>query len=171
MPPFAVASAMQIRGWDANEVTGERFYALCNFFGVGYRALLNHMHFTLRLISQPMFDCLSKDSPKSIRSKLCPNISTPHLVIVDKFWRDRPVDLEVDDIVVLPAGARIDGELLESISTSPADGIMAHARKPGIARIFDLPDTHSLLLRVNAREYIGFAHYRFPEFNNVYGIT
>ena len=165
MPLFAVSSQLRSRNWDAPKISSENVYTLATYFGVGYGALVNHMHFTLRLIDRTLFDRLSKSSPKDIRAKLCPNISSRHLLPVDQFWGNRPIDLEVGDLMLFPIGSRVNNALLEVAG----DGV-ALVRNVGVGHLH-LPDGRAILMRVSASAFVGFAEYRFTEKNNVYGTS
>jgi Zn-dependent peptidase ImmA (M78 family) len=166
MPFYAVSQAIQTRRWNPATLTAPQVYTLASYFGVSYRALLNHLYYALRLIRTP-FAALSRISPKMIRSMFCPDVSTAHLVIVDDFWGRRPIDLEVGDLVILPRGVQFEGRLLDVVPEKNTYGITASAHSPGVGYI-SKNDGAQLLLRIVPREFEGFADYRFPDQNNVY---
>lgn len=170
MPLFLVSSQLRIRNWNTSKISAEEVYKLATFFGVGYGALVNHMYYTLRLVDRNVFESLSKSSPKGIRTRLCPDFSSRHLVVVDQFWGKRPIDLEVGDLVMFPAGSRIDSALLEIARSTAYDDVAAYVRQVGVG-YSRLPDGRAILTRVSANEFVGFADYRFPEKNNVYGVS
>ena len=169
MPLFAVSLQLRIRNWNASKISPVEVYKLATFFGVGYGALVNHMYYTLRLIDRNVFEGLSKYSPKDIRARLCPHFSARHLILVDQFWGERPIDLEEGDLVMFPVGSQIDNTLLEIAGSNACEDVAAYARNVGVG-YFALPDGRTILTRVSANEFVGFADYRFTEKNNVYGI-
>jgi Zn-dependent peptidase ImmA (M78 family) len=167
MPLYAVSRALQIRKWNAATLTALQVYTLASHFGVSYGAMLNHLYFAFKMVRKGHFEVLSRTSPKMIRSLFCPSIAARHLVVVDEFWRHRPVDLEVDDLLILPQGTEFDRQLLESVPCQTEFDLAAYARSAGIGYLFHR-DGSQLLLRVIPKEFEGFAEYRFPDRNNVY---
>jgi Zn-dependent peptidase ImmA (M78 family) len=168
MPPFAVPSALKVRNWKPETLTSEQAYRLASFFGVSYGGLLNHMYYALQTIKQTVFSRLSEIPAKSIRAKLCPHTNTPHLTVVDSFWNERPVDLDVGHAVLLPPGAIYSQNLLEKLDCPDAEGIVCLAREAGVGHLIVPPHSRELLLRVIPDEFNGFAENRLPEKNNVY---
>jgi len=168
MPPFAVPSAIQTRRWSPDNLTPAQAYRLASFFGVSYTGLLNHMYYALRIVGQPVFDRLSATKANAIRGRLCPGIDVSRLVVVDQHWKERPVDLEVGNALLLPPSARHDCSFLESVDCSEAEGAVFLARAPGLGKLKLSPDSQELLVRVMPDEFHGFAENRFPEKNNVY---
>jgi hypothetical protein len=171
MPPFAVPAALKARQWDADHLTPEQVYRLANFFGVSYGALLNHMYFALRTIKQDVFNRLDDIPAKATRARICPNVVVPHLVVVDRFWQDRPVDLDAGDAVLLPRSINFSEELLERVACPEANGIVCIARQSGVGLLTNPLESSSIPLRICPTEFNGFAKYRFPEKNNVYHTT
>jgi Zn-dependent peptidase ImmA (M78 family) len=168
MPPFAVPSALKTRNWNADSLAPEQAYILANFFGVSYGGLLNHMYYALRTIRQPVFTRLTDIPAKTIRARLCPKANVPHLVVVDHLWKERPVDLDVGNAVLLPPGTDYSQNLLEKLDCPEAEGVVCLAHQPGVGRLTVPPESRELLLRVIPAEFNGFAENRFPERNNVY---
>ncbi len=167
MPFYAVSTAIQIRKWNPATLTAPQLYSLASHFGASYGAILNHLHYALRLVPTSLFEALNHVSPKAIRSMLCPGVVAGHLVLVDEFWQHRPIDLEVGDLVILPKDTHLNDELLESVPCRSVFGLAARARSSGLGYLSN-PNGSRLLLRIIPKEYEGFADYRFPEHNNVY---
>jgi Zn-dependent peptidase ImmA (M78 family) len=167
MPLYAVSQELQIRKWKPATLTALQVYTLASHFGVSYGALLNHLYYAFNMVRKDLFEALSRTSPKMIRSLFCPTVAATHLVVVDEFWRYRPVDLEVGDLLIFPQGTEFDRQLLESAPCQSGSGLAACARFAGIGRLLHR-DGSQLLLRVLPKEFEGFAEYRFPDQNNVY---
>jgi Zn-dependent peptidase ImmA (M78 family) len=167
MPLYAISRGLQIRKWNPATLTALQVYTLASHFGVSYGALLNHLYYAFNMIRKGPFEALSRTSPKMIRSMFCPTVAARHLVVVDEFWRHRPVDLEVDDLLILPQGTEFDRQLLESVPCQSGFGLAGCARSAGIGYLLHR-DGSQLLLRVIPKEFEGFAEYRFPDQNNVY---
>jgi len=171
MPLFAVAAAIKLRNWDVKRLTPVQAYILASFFGVSYRGFLSHLHHNLGLIGYAGYSNIVKIAPKDIRTALFNGAQTRNIVFVDEFWKDRPVDAEVGDVILLPHDVTGSGELLQTMPSQNAYGVVAVARAPGINILENLPHSRSLLLRVTVAQFEGFGMYRFPEQNNVYSGT
>lgn len=167
MPFSSVSIALNYRKWDLSTLTATQAYSLANYFGVSYGALLSHLHYALRLIHRNLFERLIGISPKAIRSRISAELDATHLVLVDEFWRDRPVDLEVGDLVVLPQDTAVDGQLLDILRCGIDTDLIARAREPGVGYLTNT-QRRPLLLRIMPKEFEGFAQYRFPTDTNVY---
>jgi Zn-dependent peptidase ImmA (M78 family) len=167
MPLYAVSRGLQIRKWNPATLTALQVYTLASHFGVSYGALLNHLYYAFNMVRKGRFEVLNRTSPKMIRSMFCPTVSAQHLVVVDEFWRHRPVDLEVGDLLILPQGTDFDRQLLESVPCQTGFGLAACARSAGVGCLLQ-SDGSQLLLRVIPKEFEGFAEYRFSDQNNVY---
>lgn len=171
MPPYGLPFAVQERGWQLHKLSVTQAYTLASLFGVSYGALLNHFHYSLNLIEFSAFTRLMEPSPKNIRATLCPEVDGPHLLVVDKLWAHRPIDLDVGDVALLPRNSIIEGDLLEDLGIGKVGARVAKALKPGLGRLTNLVKVASLPIRVSPREFRGFGEYRFPACNNVYSTT
>ena len=101
MPKLAVCNAFKVRGWNPAQSSPEQIYRISNLFGVTYTALIQHMAI-MELMTRQQSEKLASISLKDIRSAF---ISDPkrQLVMVDIFWRARAIDLEVGDLILIPA--------------------------------------------------------------------
>ncbi len=169
MPHYAVAAAMKERGWNPDELSSRQAFVIANLFGVTYGALVHHARFTLNLINAQTYARLSDVPPKRIRKELCPEVETKSLLVVDKLWSGRPIDLEVGDVVMLPKCSDIQGDLLEELATPERRYRLARARSAGVGQIRGIPPGHSTLLRISDAQFCGFGMYRYPTHTNVYG--
>ena len=109
MPKLAVEGALAARGWNPEGCTPRDVFALAGTFGVGYATLVGQLHSTLRLLSAERAQLLRKRSPKSIRAEILGTSASTGLVIADRHWTERPIDLQVADVVLLPRGCVVDG--------------------------------------------------------------
>lgn len=140
MPKLAVESAFARRGWSVSTLHAEQFYVVAHDLGVGYTTLVSHLERTLGCVPLATADALRKLSLPRLRSKLAGFKIEHDLVIADKHWGRRSIDIEVGDIVALPAGAIFEGECarykMKPIphleARVPGKGVVAlrHARPP-----------------------------------------
>ena len=105
MPKLAVLRQAAARSIDLKTCGPEDAYVLSTVFGASYGGFLNHAACTLSLIDRRRADELARHRPKCIREKILGRACPGHLHVVDQHWRDRPIDVEVGDVILLPAGA------------------------------------------------------------------
>lgn len=156
MPKLAVLQAFVVRGWQIGSCTAAQALAIAGLLGVGYTTLIGYLAGTLGVIDKPAAERLRKVAPKTIRAEILGTDSPGGMVVVDEFWRGRPVDLEVGDHVVVPEGTSASGDLLE-----PARERVFVAAAPGTARMERGP--WSVDVRVMRVDYTGLAVYRHLE--------
>ena len=84
------------------------------------------------------------------------------LVIVDSHWRGRPVDIQVDDLALMPAGGRAEGTCIEAAPEAKGR-VLVRGVKPGIGRLIVEESGWSAFVRVSRRDYVGRNKYRHLE--------
>jgi hypothetical protein len=156
MPKLAVLQAFVVRGWQVGSCTAAQAFAIAGLLGVGYTTLIGYLAGTLRVIDQPTAERLRRIAPKTIRAEILGTDAPGGLVLVDEFWRGRPVDLEVGDLVIVPHGASASGGVLE-----PVRERLLAATAPGTARLERGP--WKVAVRVMRLNYTGLAGYRHLE--------
>lgn len=165
MPIVGIRGAFSRRGTTAATAGPEDVFAVACNFGVGYATLVSHLAYGVQEISGQRARELQKSSPKSIRRKLLGDASADPLVIVDEHWVSRAVDVEVKTTVLVPEGARFEGECLAP-AVACAGGQTFKAVKPGIGRLH-LGDDKVHFVRVARENYVGLARYRHLEDEDV----
>lgn len=153
MPKLAVLQAFVIRGWQIGSCTPAQAFSIAGLLGVGYTTLIGYLAGTLAVIDQAKATRLRKVAPKTIRAELVGADVPGGLVVVDEFWRGRPVDVEVGDLVVVPDGASVSGEALELVREC-----LFKATAPGTARV--ACGSLDVVVRVMRLNYTGLAVYR-----------
>lgn len=162
MPKSAVANAFNIRGWDINKINEFQVFNVASWFGVGYSTLLTHMSRTLNLVSKSTAERLQKIQPKEIRCSVLGSDTNSELIMVDQYWNNRPIDLEVGDQVLLPPNTVFEGENLEPVKNLE-NKLLFFGRKPGLGRVY-IPNTEwSSFVRVARTSYVGMSEYRHFE--------
>ncbi len=160
MPKTAVAAAFAARGLKLAFCTGTDVYIVAQQFGVGYRTLLHHMSRSIGLIAPAASNRLAKIPLSAIRADILGASESRNVIVVDRHWRGRAVDVEVGDLLVLRDGILVRaGRSLEPLATRPADTIF-RASNPGIASLW-LPHTEwAKHVRVSRSAYTGRSVFR-----------
>ena len=133
---------------------------LACYFGVGYGTLIEHMTLTLKLLGPQQRENLLLVQPKEMKAHFgCSPQSD--VILVDGFWRDRAVDLDIGDTLVLHQGVAVeDGPCLTPQGT--IDGQQRFkAVSRGYIRAFDKSSDWAINIRVASKHYEGLARYRF----------
>lgn len=161
MPKRAVEEALSRRGWRSESLTPEQAFIIAGQMGVGYQTLVQHLCWSLQMISPRQADGLELRSPRSLREQLAGPDVGPNLIVADAAWDELPIDLEVGDSVLLPRDAEPSGPQLQLVREH--QGMMLfQAGRPGISNVRTSAWTR--FVRVSRREFTGWAKYRhFPD--------
>jgi Zn-dependent peptidase ImmA (M78 family) len=162
MPPWAVREAYVKRKWKIGNCTAIQTYTVAGQLGVGYETLVQHMRFSLNLVSSRQAEELLKNTPKQLRRSILGNDSVSHLVIADNSWSDVALDLRVGDVAILPARASIQGGGLAILGTHEL-GQLIQASRPGVARAESRDQSWASFIRVSRRDFVGRSLYRHLE--------
>jgi len=166
MSQTAVFRALKDRGWSATTLQPEQAYRLANFFGVGYGTIINHLAVSLQIMPREWADELKKIQPKQIKAQYGANANS-EAVLVDYNWRQRAVDLEIGDTLVLPRGSSTEpGNQIELVSDK-GDFLIYRAINSGYARAFCFEGEWAVNIRISRKNYEGLAQYRFLEESEV----
>ena len=162
MPPWAVREAYDKRKWKIGSSTPKQTYTVAGQLGVGYETLVQHLRFSLNLISSRHAEELLKNTPKQLRRLILPNETVPHLVIADDLWSDVALDLRVGDVAIVPANANLEGGSVGILGHHEL-GQLIQARRPGISRAESHDQSWALFIRVSRKDFIGRSIYRHLE--------
>jgi Zn-dependent peptidase ImmA (M78 family) len=162
MPPWAVKEAFARRNWHPSDCTAMQLYTVAGQLGVGYETLAQHMRYSLHLLSQTQSEQLLRTTPKQLRRSLLGNDNTRHLLIVDRAWSKVAVDLQVEDIAILPAGTRLEGRSATVVGDS-ASGVLVEGRVPGVTRAESSDGSWATFIRVCRKDFIGRSVFRHLE--------
>lgn len=158
MPKTAIDAAINRRGWMRRQFTDQMLWILAQDLGVGYETLLIHLNLVLNYISSAETSRLRKQRPADLRDEFVGFEVQHEAYLVDEFWGERPVDLEVGDIVV-GAASIIAGPCIETSETPKLHFV---ATRPGIGAL-RLPNGRLITTRVARRDYAGRAQFRHEE--------
>jgi Zn-dependent peptidase ImmA (M78 family) len=162
MPIAVVRQAFHARGWDPAKCTAVQAYTVAGYLGVGYEAIIHQMRWTLDLLPAQHADMLIKMTPKEIRLAFLGQDTPNQIIVVDRAWVDRAVDIQVGDLVLLPAATRLEGASVEVVGGRPS-GLILTARKPGVSRVEATDQDWAAFVRVQRHEYIGRSIFRHRE--------
>jgi Zn-dependent peptidase ImmA (M78 family) len=162
MPPRAVREAYNKRGWETGNCTPMQAYVVAGQLGVGYETLVQHMRYSLRLISNTHAEQLLKTTPQKLRHALLGADRTQRLVFVDLAWTKVAIDLQVGDLAIVPKTAKLEGSSAVIVGDHEL-GTIIEARAPGVSRIELLNKAWSAFVRVSRKDFIGRSIYRHLE--------
>jgi Zn-dependent peptidase ImmA (M78 family) len=158
MTQLAIQKAFTIRNWDYRNPTPVHIYVISHYLGVGYTTLINHMTWSLHLLSYSKATMLLKNSPKKIKQKLLNDTCSTDLIVVDRYWIKRAIDMSVDDFILTGKDIVIEGTSVELIRK--AEQMIIKAVCPGISKIFNPESGWAAFVRVSRKEYEGCNEYR-----------
>ncbi len=163
MPKLAVCKAFTVRSWKVNECTPEQAFVVSGYMGVGYQSLLTHMHRSIKIISSSHFEQLNNLSPKMLKSKLAGFEHTGEAILLDKYWGEKPVDICVGDILIVPPQTVVEQTCMQLVKTE-TNGSIYRAISQGIDRAQNEAEKWASHIRVSRVHFEGLVQYRhFPE--------
>ena len=158
MPETTVRTGFVRRGWNYDRPKPIEIYIISVWLGVGYTTLINHMTFSLRMLQLDYYKKLIKIQPKKIKEEILGHDCTSNLLLIDKHWNGRPVDMQVGDYLAFDGKieTEVDCVKLEKVEEKS----IGVAQKPGISRL-QLNDSDKIVfVRVRKKEYVGRAIFR-----------
>lgn len=161
MPKMAVSRQLSARSIDVRSCDPEQVYAVSTLFGVSYGGFITHLERTLNMINMQRASGLLKHQPKELRASLLGRPCSENLIVVDRQWEERPVDLEVGDIALVPQDATLEGEHAAIVESS-SDHAVVSALSPGYCRLSH-SDGWATHVRICRKDYEGLARVRFFE--------
>ena len=160
MPKLALAAAFSERGWKPRTASAEQLYRIANLFGVGFEAIVRHMQLALGILPRDRAEALGSIRVREIRASLVGAEQAAHqLIVVDTFWRGRPVDLEVGDRLLAPSGLLCEGENLRPGNVSDGKSLW-EAAYPGRCRLCLANGNWGVFVRISRRNFEGRGQFR-----------
>lgn len=161
MPKPAVVRAFDERGFAIETAKPQEIYVVACWLGVGYGTLITHMQASLGLFGRARADRLRRTTPKDIKSKMLGEPCSEVLVAVDHCWSDRPIDIQVGDMILAPKGAIIEGQCV-GVLGERVNGALFAGVVPGLGRLCDEATGWTSFVRVSRHGYVGrnlFRHF------------
>ena len=167
MPRHAVEEAFRLRGWSYQDCGEVQVFALANVFGVGYTTMVDHLAFSLSLISTNHAESLKRVSLSAIKAEILKLKTTENLVVVDQYWPEVSIDLEMGDLLLVKGTSfSVEPDFPKVISLLPQTGIQGdlfQAQTPGIQKVTLASGVESNV-RVSRKSFAGRAIWRYePE--------
>lgn len=160
MSQGSVRKALKTRQIQPQKIEPMDIFRLASYFGVSYGAMIDHMTWTLKVLNTQQRKNLIQTKPKELKAQFG-GIPQSEVILVDEFWRDRAVDLEIGDILVLYRG--VDVKCGQSIIPNGAiNGQPTYkAISKGYAQAFNSNKDWAVNIRVTSKHYEGLAQFRF----------
>lgn len=162
MPTLGIRHAFNIRKLNPETASASEIYAIACNFGVGQATLVNHIHYSLQMISKQRRDELGKITPKKIRTELLGTETSEPLIYVDQHFNASTLDVEVGTMLLLPHKVIVDINML-SPKGSVQNGRIFQVFKTGITRVMIPGSEWATYIRVAKQNYVGLARYRHLE--------
>lgn len=159
MPKAAVGKAFACRGWNPARSTPVQVYTVAGWLGVGYETLVTHLRTSLRLLNYGQAKRLGKTSPKEIRTQLLGKACEENVVLVDPWWSDRAIDLQVGDLILAMSGTVSEQQCVDLVRAERRRTVL-QAITPGLGRVCHPDSGWSAFVRVSRRGYVGRAIFR-----------
>jgi Zn-dependent peptidase ImmA (M78 family) len=161
MPKPAVERGFAARVCVPTSATPRNVLAVAGWLGVGYGTLIHHMRSSLGMLSFTQAKRLLSIQPKRIRQEILGTNTTSDCFLVDHAWTGRPLDLQLGDVALVPAGVEIEGSCL-SLERTTSEGLqVVEAVTTGLGRLFDY--TWATFVRVRPRGFVGRSIFRHLE--------
>ena len=162
MPKSTIQRAFHIRGAKVADFNPINYLRVASNLGVGYSTLVFHLFKSLQIIDSSMYNKLKKVSVKEIKKEILRQEFQGEIIYVDEYWEGRPIDLQIDDILVLESDAEFDCDLVDKIDFINGR-VLLKGTKPGIGKMTFKKSKHSHYLRVSRNKYTGFNKYKHLE--------
>ena len=163
MPKSAVERAFAVRGWNPHSCTPLQVYTIAGWLGVGYTTLLYHMANTLHLISAYQARQLEKIPPSTIRRGFLKRETKENLIIADAHWSERAIDVQVGDLIQLPADVCQEGDFVRFQEDNQHGRLFCATRQGLLGRFFHPTTGWAASVRVSRNDFTGRALYRHLE--------
>ncbi len=160
MSQGSVRRALKDREIQTKSLVPMQIFQLASCFGVGYGSLIDHMTWTLELLTLRQREDLLKIQPKELKAKFGGSPQS-EVIIVDKLWKDRAVDLEIGDTLVLHEGIVLEDNFRLAYQDTIDGQETFKATAKGYVRAFDESSDWAVNIRVASKHYQGLARYRF----------
>lgn len=161
MPRTAVIRRFESRGWKIAAATPIQVFTVAGELDVGYSTLIGHMRLGLDLVDANWHDDCRKVSPKALRTEIVGAADASRVVVVDEFWDEVPVDLEVGDVLAIRSVLPVEmGPALAELGLNGAWRLI-RALRSGCSQV-SIGGRH-ILTRIARQGFCGDLRYRFLE--------
>ena len=162
MPKTLVSHAFYIRGWEPQKCSPEQVYIIAGWLGVGYSTLVYHMRDSLHLVNGHKGGELLRVRPKELRAQFLGQLGRENLIVVDSYWKDRAIDIEIGDFILLPPNMHFEGTSVHLVQQN-SGMTLYQGHLPGRSRFFNPINEWASYSRVSKRDFVGLSRYRYLE--------
>lgn len=160
MPNLGVKRAFAIRKWKIETASPTQIATIACDFGVGYGTLLKHLAYTMKQLSTQRLEELMRWTPQRIREQIASGCDLSAMAIVDRFFENTVVDLEIGNGILLPRLSDINNKILRHVrDVDNASVYEAVGRGIGKVRV----GLRELKVRIGPVHYVGLGKYRHLE--------
>ena len=159
MPKSVVEHALAVRGLTAATATAEQLFLVAGALGVSFEALITQLQWTLALVAPARGRALLATSLPVMRRFHLGRDCDERLLVVDRFWSGRAVDIEVGDLVLAPADTMVADDRL-SVVERHDDRVLLRGAAPGVTQLMLGDGSWSSFARVSRPGFVGRAVFR-----------
>lgn len=161
MPSSAVNRTLNRYRRTAEKLKSSDAYILSKYFGVSYQAFLFHIHGNLHLIPSKQYQTLKKANLTDIRKSISGIATENQVFLVDDWWDEKAIELEVGDILVSRKPLSVDGpQILRKLNQETSRHVH-EAISPGITRLFS--DNWACFSKISRHKFQGLFQYKYDE--------
>lgn len=159
MPVGGVQSAFAERNLSFHSATALDFYIISSLFGVGYKTLITHCKIHRLINSSRSIELLRFTPARIFKDEFGTIEEKSHFKIIDGKTTCKPIDLEVSNLLILPSDFIPEDDLLEKRHETRL-GTLFSAKRSGITSVHSTNREMNYFVRIQPKNYIGFAQYR-----------
>ena len=159
MPTLGLRSAFASRGLTPGGATPLQLLCIACSFGVSYSALVAHLAFGIRELSESRARSLLRLTPQKVVASVVGELLGHGVCVIDATWSGPTVDLETGMYILAPFAFSSPCRLLVKVRTGN-NGVLYRAERPGIEPIAAAELSRRLFVRVMPHQYVGLARYR-----------
>jgi hypothetical protein len=163
MPKLAVDSAFASRQLQPETCDPAGILVVAGYLGVGFRTLVEHLHFTLRSISESRANNLRRVSLPRLRTSMV-GYPVKNIKVVDEHWKTPILDVLVGDTILAPLDWQVSGDNLTTQRPAtpalPQSCQILQAIRQGESTLANFAAGMMIRVRTSSQGFVGRAIYR-----------
>ena len=160
MPLLGIRRCFNVRNWSVEHASAKQIYLVACDLGVGYRTLITHLTYSLRLLTSQRARELKMVDLRKLRADILGENTSCHLTLAGPNRAGGKIDLEAGAYLAVPSGTVVDSSHLEPVKNNQI-GFILRASRPGVTVI--AKQNWRATVRIQRSEYVGLAQYRHME--------
>lgn len=157
MPETTVRNYFFKNCWPIKNLTPVQLYKTSNWLGVSYLSIVSHIYYGLNMIDKTHYEKLKLVTVKSLKKDIAQEQLDSNLFVINKHWNGRPIDLQVNDVIIFEEEIECENDLIINNNTKLN---IYRATKPGLSRIKFLQSGTFHTLRIRREQYTGRSIFR-----------